>query len=329
MYQIPDLSVWQGRTDEIDGLEGLRWHQRISPLDLSQTALPFFADFSKKIAFLGFACEEGVKRNKGRLGAGSAPPLLKKALSNLPFPFENLQLFDAGTVICEGEELEKAQAMLAHKVEKLIKNDFFPVVLGGGHETAFGHFCGLADSYSSTEKIGIVNFDAHFDLRLYAEKGNSGTPFLQIAKRCEAENRNFAYQVLGILESGNTKALFETAKRLKVQYLLAEQINEWDKTALEKEMLDFADKQDRIYISIDLDVFSAAFAPAVSAVNGAGLSPERVFPLLRLLLRSGKVCSLDIVEYCPPYEIDQHTARLVANLAYEVVKSLSKTNISR
>ncbi len=323
MYQIPDLTLWQGRTDDIDGLGGLRWHQRISLLDLSQKELPFLTHFPSKIAFLGFACDEGVRRNKGRMGAGSAPPLLKKALSNLPFPFENLQLFDAGTVICEGEELEKAQAMLAHKVEKLLRNGFFPVVLGGGHETAFGHFCGLANFYKPTEKIGIVNFDAHFDLRRYDEKGNSGTPFLQISQLCEAQNRNFAYQVLGILESGNTKALFETAKRLKVQYLLAEQINEGDKKTIEKEITDFIDQQDRIYISIDLDVFSAAFAPAVSAVNGAGLSPERVFPLLRLLLRSGKVCSLDIVEYCPPYEIDQHTARLVANLAYEVVKNVS------
>ncbi len=46
----------------------------------------------------------------------------------------------------------------------------YPIVLGGGHEIAFGHYCGIKDynaSIDRKDKLGIINFDAHFDLRPY------------------------------------------------------------------------------------------------------------------------------------------------------------------
>jgi formiminoglutamase len=42
----------------------------------------------------------------------------------------------------------------------------------------------------SRKKIGIINFDAHFDLR-EAEQVTSGTPFLNAAKLSEQNQKNF------------------------------------------------------------------------------------------------------------------------------------------
>ena len=50
------------------------------------------------------------------------------------------------------------------------------VVLGGGHETAYGSHLGLGPR----PRLGVLNLDAHFDLR-EAERPTSGTPFRQIA----------------------------------------------------------------------------------------------------------------------------------------------------
>ena len=57
--------------------------------------------------------------------------------------------------------------------------DFDVIVIGGGHETAWGHFQGLAHP---NKDIAILNFDAHFDLRplINGQLGSSGTPFRQI-----------------------------------------------------------------------------------------------------------------------------------------------------
>ena len=61
-------------------------------------------------AIIGFECEEGVRRNKGRLGAAKAPNALRSGLANLPWRFpETARLFDVGNIACAGEELETAQ----------------------------------------------------------------------------------------------------------------------------------------------------------------------------------------------------------------------------
>lgn len=79
------------------------------------------------------------------------------------------------------------------------------------------------------------------------------------------------------------------------------------------------DQNEIVYVSICLDVFAAAFAPGVSAIQPLGLSPWHVIPLVRQLAASGKVISYDIAELSPRYDFDQCTAKLAANLIYEII----------
>ena len=103
-----------------------------------------------------------------------------------------LNLYDAGDIICDGDNLENAQIALAHMVASLLRSQYFPIVLGGGHETAWGHYLGIHEALGPS-KLAIVNFDAHFDLREQA-RGSSGTTFKQIADHHAA----FDYTVIGI-----------------------------------------------------------------------------------------------------------------------------------
>lgn len=64
-------------------------------------------------------------------------------MSNLPCSFsQEVKLFDAGNILCDDISMEDGQRALGHAVEKLLKLKLFPIVLGGGHETTFGHFLG-------------------------------------------------------------------------------------------------------------------------------------------------------------------------------------------
>ena len=59
--------------------------------------------------------------------------------------------------------------------------------LGGGHEIAWASYQGIAAAFAGNrklERLGIVNFEAHFELRQpeHPGRGRSGTPFLQIAE---------------------------------------------------------------------------------------------------------------------------------------------------
>jgi formiminoglutamase len=125
--------------------------------------------------------------------------------------------------------------------------------------------------------------------------------------------------VIGIQHAGNIRQLFETAKKYNTNIILADELHQGQ----QQKCVDFVDRvidqTEMIYLSVCLDVFSAAYAPGVSAAQPLGLAPWDVIPLIRQLATSGKVVSFDIAELSPRYDVDYRTARLAANLIYEII----------
>ena len=311
---IVDMSLWQGRVDAAEGPLARRWHQIMQPLSNNTDAA--------SVVLIGFACDAGVARNQGRIGAAGGPAAIRRALRNMPV-HECDRLADAGDIACSGDELETAQSALSKYVARELAAARFPIVLGGGHEVAFGTFGGLATHLArerNAPRIGIVNFDAHFDLR-QAERGNSGTPFLQIARDCESRGWPFRYGCFGVSRFANTRALFESASKLGVVFVLDEQMQD------ARQMLaTFIAHVDHIYLTFCLDVLPAAVAPGVSgpAVRGIGL--DVIEPLIDVVIDSGKLRLADIAEMNPSFDIDGRTAavaaRLVARIANGVARGL-------
>jgi arginase family enzyme len=92
-----------------------------------------------------------------------------------------------------------------------IRSGHRPLVLGGGHETAWGTFQGIVAAKPDPMKVGVINIDAHLDLRA-DEPANSGTPFYQIAKWCQENDRPPFRTCVWVSEPSNTAALFERAR---------------------------------------------------------------------------------------------------------------------
>jgi len=316
-YRAGHKEDWQGRIDG-DGAEHLRWHQVIRTLDLSmETVL-----VQPSIVLLGFACDEGVRRNMGRTGAKDGPQAIRKALSNLPSHLPSLKLFDAGDIICLGTSLEEAQQQLGLAISKILTQGGFPLVLGGGHEVTYGHFLGIKKWGSSN--LGIINFDAHFDNREPGENGNnSGTGFWQIEQDQKKVNSALHYLAIGIQQTGNTKALFDRANHTGTIILSAPDFNEKNQGQNTKVLREFLSKIENLYLTIDLDVFASAYAPGVSAPTALGLIPDSYFfIILNLILQSGKLRSVDFAELNPTLDQDQRTARLAAALIDHIVNQL-------
>ncbi|GGY12590.1 formimidoylglutamase [Paludibacterium paludis] len=271
------------------------------------------------IALAGFAVDAGVVRNQGRAGAAAGPDALRRALANLAW-HQTLPVADTGDITCEGDELEEAQRRLADRVAGLARRGRTPVVLGGGHETAYGSWRGLADAYPDLT-IGIVNFDAHFDLR-EAPRASSGTPFAQIAADCRAEGRAFRYLCLGVAEPSNTAALFARARELGVQWRLDTDMAPWLWQDTRGQLMEFVDSVDLVYLTVDLDVLPAAVMPAVSAPAARGVGVDVVESLIRRIAESGKLALADVVELNPSYDIDGHGARTAARLVWTLCRSL-------
>ena len=322
-YSRPDLQPWSGRVDSVDDYDAFRWHQWIQPLDLPRATESFAGRLG--IALLGFCSDEGIRRNLGRPGAVQGPRSIRKELSNLPCWFsDELKLFDAGDLHCADGDLEGAQAALAGAVARLLELGYFPVVLGGGHETAYGHFRGLRAHLGRAP--AIVNFDAHFDMRPYPGGGTSGTMFRQIADDCAAAAEPYAYLCLGVQRYGNTVDLFRTADRLGVQYVLSKDLAGMPLARLQAILAAFAAGRDHLYVTICADVFSSAFAPGVSASQPLGMDPEQAFQALMGLFRTGKVRGFDVCEISPRFDQDNTTANLAKVLVFSAVRALAQVH---
>jgi formiminoglutamase len=329
-YKPLKRDLWLGRVDDPDDIDSYRWHQLIELIDLSAVRNEPVSGDTLGICFLGFCCDEGVERNLGRRGAAKGPLSIRKEMANLPRSFDRkTRIFDAGDIYCPKGDMETAQKELAFLVERMLSLNLFPVVLGGGHELAFGHYSGIIHSLSKSTGIpypntGIISLDAHFDLRPYNKGGNSGTMFLQIADECKEKGMGFSYFCLGIQRYGNTTSLFKKADELKVEYIMARDIDDTSMPGIMKRLDTFIDKRDHIYLTLCSDVFSAAFAPGVSAAQPFGLHPEIVLKMIKHILRSGKVVSFDIAEISPRFDEDNRTAKLAAIIIFALVNTLSE-----
>ncbi|MBP1925346.1 formiminoglutamase [Sedimentibacter acidaminivorans] len=324
-YKIADKNVWKGRIDSEDNYDAFRWHQWIQFIDLSNDNIPVF-NGTLGFCIIGFCCDVGVQINKGRFGAAKAPQSIRKELSNLPCWFkEEVKLFDAGDILSEDCTLEQSQDALALAVQKILNLNLFPIVLGGGHEVAFGHYNGILNYLSqnkSKPKIGIVNFDAHLDIRPYPNGGSSGTMFRQIADVCSDKELEYSYMCVGVQKYSNTVDLFKTANNLGVSYILEKDISISDDWSLIEKFDTFLNNQDHIYMTICSDVFSSAFAPGVSAPQPLGLDPETVLKFLKYIIKTKKIVSFDIAEVTPRFDQDNTTVNLAKVLIFSVVNTL-------
>ena len=302
-----DMSPWQGRTDPEPDSE--RWHQCIRALT---------EDAAGGAVLMGFSSDAGVARNQGRTGAAAGPAAIRRALAPLAW-HRDAPAFDAGDVTCQGDALEAAQAALAGRLASVLDAGHLAIVLGGGHEVAYASWSGLArhlETREATPRIGIINLDAHFDLRDATRVHSSGTPFTQIAEQCQTRGWPFCYACLGVSRAANTRALFQRAERLDVLVREDRDFTPQGLDAIARDVERFMAGCDHLYLTIDLDVLPAAEAPGVSAPAPRGVSLAMLEPLIEAIRDSGKLRLADLAELNPTYDIDSRTAKAAARLVH-------------
>jgi formiminoglutamase len=324
MHRPAEPNRWQGRTDAEEGPRALRWHQQVRPL--APGAAP-------GVALLGFACDEGVRRNQGRVGAAEGPAALRRALAGLAWHVGR-PVHDAGDVGVEEEALEDAQEELGAHVARLLGEGHLPVVLGGGHEVAFGSFLGLAaqaarpdpefrlsaggSAARTSPRLGVINLDAHLDLR--AGRASSGTPFRQVAEACAAHGWPFRYLCLGVDEAANTAALLDTAARLGAAWRRDRDCTPARLDEVRGALAAFLDLTDRVQLTVDLDALPGHVAPGVSAPAARGLALEVAEAVVEDVIASGKLALFEVAELNPRLDLDGRTARVAARLVERVAR---------
>ncbi|AGF72179.1 formimidoylglutamase [Corynebacterium halotolerans] len=301
---LPD--AWTGRVDGPNPDHAL-WYTTIQPL-------PDPADAPPGVALVGFASDEGISRNHGRPGAVDGPDSIRGSLGWLAVHDEHPR-YDAGTVRVDDADLEGGHDRLARAVADIVAAGHLPVVLGGGHEAAFGSHKGLRDGLGGNPPTpAIVNLDAHLDLR-QADRPNNGTPFRQIV---ELVGEDFDYTVLGVSPADNTRFLFDSAERLNVSVTLDDELAALSPDEAADLALKAAEEREIVHLSIDLDVMSAAVAPGVTSPAAVGVPVANIRAICTALAKTGKLRLVDVVELNPHLDVDKRTARVAARLIHEI-----------
>ena len=237
---------------------------------------------------------------------------------------------------CTGD-VERDQERLGTRVAELLQAGIFPIILGGGHETAYGHFLGYVMAGMDTT---IVNLDAHTDVRpLKQGLAHSGSPFFQALTHPSGHCR--AYHVCGLnsFSVAEEHAIFvqkmggETHFGAPTPELLHRLVdsgtgsNAESGSDAESGMDSEAGKTGsatKVMMTLDMDVVHQADAPGVSAPNAAGIRSEQWLNLARTAAANASVTSLDLCEVNPRYDRDHQTARLAALTVWTVLLELSK-----
>jgi formiminoglutamase len=264
---------------------------------------------------LGFTTDDGVRPNRGRVGPAGGPSAIRPALYRLAADprlaqFEDFlgRTRDLGDVEIS-RSLEIDQQHLGEALAGLFQAGIFVIVLGGGHETSYGHFLGYV---LAGRPVEILNWDAHADVHeLKDGLGHSGSPFRQaIEDRSGACRR---YSVAGLEPQAVSRSHLDFVRQ-HGRGMWREEVSGDTLASL------YAGVQSPTFASFDLDAVNQAEAPGVSAPNPAGLRSER---WLQAAYRAGQtpaVTSADVVELNPRFDHDGETARLAALTVWWILR---------
>jgi formiminoglutamase len=265
---------------------------------------------------VGFPQDDGVRQNQGRPGAARAPLQIRHWLYRLTaadcaanIDLRQVGIVDAGNVRTLGD-LEDTQNALAEVIAGILRSGAVPVVLGGGHETAYGHYLG----YVAAEKpVAIVNIDAHLDLRPFQlGQGDSGSPFRQAFEHPTHPLPWGRYVCLGAQPHSVSLQHYQYAQERRCVVGWCNAVRNHLTQYFQKERERLRQEGCQIYVTIDADVVRMADMPGVSAPNVAGLGGDEVIECARQAGASPEVSSLDLVEVNPRYDQDGQSARWAA-----------------
>lgn len=305
---MADKELWSGRIDSEVNPDSFRLHQTVTFKETDA-----LTKNENAFGIIGFESDEGVRRNNGRVGAALAPNKIKQLLSKLP---DNRQkdtaIIDVGNVVCENGKLEEAQTELGDHITKILNSSSKPIIIGGGHETLYGHYLGVRKFIGPDASLGLINIDAHFDMR-DSDRPSSGTMFKQILD----QDKHAGYLCLGVQQLGNTKALFDVADNYGCTYIKEENLTGDHSTM---QVIDqFATKYDYLLLTICTDSITSSAAPGVSAPSPFGLDPKLVRTLIRYIVPKQNLLSFDISEVNPLVDESDKTTTLAAHLLAEVM----------
>lgn len=292
-----------------------------------------------KFVVLGIAEDIGVRANYGRPGAATAfKPALESFLSQQHNDFlEGSSVFILGEIDTDdvmeqaGELSQKNPAHIlvlrklvetldnrvAEVIQYIVSLHKIPIVIGGGHNNAFGNIKG--SSLALNKKVQVINCDPHLDFRPL-EGRHSGNGFSYAYSQGYLDR----YSVFAMHEQYNSQATLSAFKEHPsyLYYNSYESIfvrEELDFNMALNQCIGFV-KNDCCGIELDLDAITNV---PTSAKTSSGISPLQARQYVYLCAKKLQSLYLHIAEGAPVLshiKADNKTGKLIAYLISDFIK---------
>lgn len=225
-------------------------------------------------------------------GTGGGPDAILAASVELERLWRGDEPCGAGIVTepavdCEGP-LPEVMARIAGRTHAAVAAGAIPVTLGGEHSLTYGAACGVAEALD--RRIGIVQVDAHADLRLaYQGERHSHASVMRLL----AEERGMAIASFGV------RALcaeeMEARERLGVFGVDGEALA--TSGALKVDLPETFPHD--VYVSFDVDGLDPSVLPATGTPVPGGLGFWQALRLVEHALNGRRMVGCDVVELAP------------------------------
>lgn len=242
-------------------------------------------------------------------GADKGPEALLEASFNLEFyDIEtDSEVYKKGIATLSPVLTDETPEAMSQEVERrmneILTDGKFPVLIGGEHSVSIGAFRAMAARYPG---LSILQLDAHSDMRDEYE-GSSHNHACVMARAKELTD--------AITQVGIRSTAIEEKKNINPERIFyAHRI---------KKSTDWMEQVSRqlgenVYISIDLDVLDPAYMPSTGTPEPDGLDYRQVLELMEKVIREHHVVGVDVVELCPN-ESNKAPDFLAAKLIYQIL----------
>jgi formiminoglutamase len=277
-------------------------------------------DGSADLAIWGYADDEGIALNKGRVGASKAPAAVRtvfyKMTPHVLFPRQG-KILDFGDVSQKISLAERHQAGLS-LAEKATLQKTPWISIGGGHDYGYADGAGflraiLQNSTDTTKKPVVINFDAHLDVRPSENGFNSGTPFYRLLNEFESQ---FHFFEVGLQPQCNSRAHWDWALSKGAQLIPLSLIDEEGLLSILSRILSPFEGHP-LWVSFDIDSLRSSEAPGCSQSWTTGLETKEVLKTFNWFTHHFDWNALSIYEVSPPLDIDNITSKTAALLMHQ------------
>ena len=248
-----------------------------------------------------------------REGTSMAPDRIRR-ISNLRDSYKRLDQVSKGFPydrisknICDFGNIAREQ--ISQTFQKIIDSKKVPITVGGDHSITPSIIRSMSKKF---ENISFVYFDAHPDFvtsttNYYGSVFGDVLPYIKKSSSIQIGTRTPELEEL------------DNLREHQIAVITPYEIEKKGISEISNQILETVGNN--IYVSFDMDCIDPAHAPGVSVPVPLGLSGTQAQFLLKNLARQG-IIGMDLVEVCPPFDVDDRTSHLASRIISEIISSM-------